>query len=86
MFHLARAGWLRWKETQPDAPAKPGKGPLALRVRLDDDSGFDLTEAGTQRKLAVYVVADPLCHPDGGHARPGPAGAGVRPGRRWPGC
>ena len=60
VFHLARAGWLRWKETQPDAPAKPGRGPLALRVRLDDGSGFDLTEAGTQRKLAVYVVADPM--------------------------
>ena len=48
---------------QPDAPARPGKGPLALRVRLDDGSGFDLTEAGTQRKLAVYVVADPMAIP-----------------------
>ena len=28
-------------------------------MRLDDDSGFDLTEAGTQRKLAIYVVSDP---------------------------
>jgi formamidopyrimidine-DNA glycosylase len=63
VFHLARAGWLRWKEVQPDAPARPGKGPLALRVRLDDGSGFDLTEAGTQRKLAVYVVADPMAIP-----------------------
>lgn len=60
VFHLARGGWLRWKESQPAAPAKPGKGPLALRVILDDDTGFDLTEAGTQRKLAVHVVADPL--------------------------
>jgi formamidopyrimidine-DNA glycosylase len=59
VFHLARAGWLRWRESLPEAPAKPGKGPLALRVRLDDGSGFDLTEAGTQRKLAVYVVANP---------------------------
>ncbi len=59
IFHLARAGWLRWRESLPEAPAKPGKGPLALRVRLDDGSGFDLTEAGTQRKLAVHVVADP---------------------------
>jgi len=59
VFHLARAGWLRWKDTLPETPAKPGKGPLALRVRLDDGSGFDLTEAGTQRKLAVHVVADP---------------------------
>ena len=63
VFHLARAGWLRWRELQPDAPARPGKGPLALRVRLDDGSGFDLTEAGTQRKLAVYVVADPMAIP-----------------------
>jgi formamidopyrimidine-DNA glycosylase len=60
VFHLARAGWLRWKDNQPSAPARPGKGPLALRLVLDDDSGFDLTEAGTQRKLAVYVVADPM--------------------------
>src|ERR1700710_2504410 len=55
VFHLARAGWLRWRDALPEAPARPGKGPLALRVRLDDGSGFDLTEAGTQRKLAVYV-------------------------------
>src|SRR3954469_1976060 len=59
VFHLARAGWLRWKDAQPEAPARPGKGPLSLRVVLDDGSGFDLTEAGTQRKLAVYVVSDP---------------------------
>jgi formamidopyrimidine-DNA glycosylase len=58
--HLARAGWLQWKEKQPTAPPRPGKGPLALRLILDDGSGFDLTEAGTQKRLAVYVVKDPL--------------------------
>jgi formamidopyrimidine-DNA glycosylase len=58
--HLARAGWLQWKERQPPAPPRPGKGSLALRVILDDGSGFDLTEAGTQKRLAVYVVKDPL--------------------------
>ncbi len=63
VFHLARAGWLRWRENLPDAPARPGKGPLALRVVLDDSSGFDLTEAGTQRKLAVHVVDDPILIP-----------------------
>jgi formamidopyrimidine-DNA glycosylase len=56
--HLAKAGWLRWKPTQPRAPARPGRGPLAFRVGLDDGSGFDLTEAGTQKRLAVYVVRD----------------------------
>lgn len=59
IFHLARAGWLTWRETQPTTPARAGKGPLSLRVVLDDGSGFDLTEAGTQRKLAIHVVTDP---------------------------
>lgn len=59
VFHLARAGWLRWRDALPETPPRPGKGPLALRVTLDDSSGFELTEAGTQRKLAVYVVTDP---------------------------
>jgi formamidopyrimidine-DNA glycosylase len=57
-FHLARAGWLRWKDTMPATPTRPGKGPLALRVVLDDGTGFELTEAGTQRKLAIHVVED----------------------------
>ncbi len=59
VFHLARAGWLTWKDAMPAKPARPSRGPLSLRVVLDDDSGFDLTEMGTQRKLAVYVVNDP---------------------------
>ncbi|MFT3859911.1 Fpg/Nei family DNA glycosylase [Micropruina sp.] len=59
VFHLARAGWLTWKDAMPAKPARPGRGPLSLRVVLADDSGFDLTEMGTQRKLAVYVVGDP---------------------------
>ncbi len=56
VFHLARGGWLTWKETVPLTPARPGKGPLALRVGFDDDSGFELTEMGTQKRLAIYVV------------------------------
>lgn len=70
--HLARAGWLRWQDSLPAAPPRPGKGPLALRVRLagPGDGGFDLTEAGTQKKLAVYCVRDVLDVP--GIARLGP--------------
>ena len=71
VVHLARAGWLRWKDTLPTAPPSPsGKNPLALRVHLDDGSGFDLTEAGTRKKLSVYVVRDPAEVP--GIARLGP--------------
>ena len=70
--HLSRAGWLRWHEHAAAAPPKPGRGPLALRVHLDavGGPGFDLTEAGTQKRLAVYLVADPQEVP--GVARLGP--------------
>jgi formamidopyrimidine-DNA glycosylase len=60
VMHLARAGWLRWRDEIPDKPVKPGKSPLAFRFVLDDGSGFDLTEAGTQKRLAVYLVRDPM--------------------------
>jgi DNA-formamidopyrimidine glycosylase len=56
--HLARAGWLRWRDALPETPPKPGKGPLAFRLRFTDGSGFDLTEAGTRKRLAVYLTTD----------------------------
>ncbi len=60
VVHLARAGWLRWRAELPATPLRPGgKSPIALRVVLDDGSGFDITEAGTQKRLAAYVVTDP---------------------------
>jgi formamidopyrimidine-DNA glycosylase len=58
--HLARGGWLRWYDTVPALTARPGKkGPLALRVGFDDGSGFDITEAGTEKRLALWVVHSP---------------------------
>jgi formamidopyrimidine-DNA glycosylase len=70
VVHLARAGWLHWRTGLPTAPPKPGKGPLALRAHLDDGDGFDLTEQGTRKGLAVYVVRSPGEVP--GIARLGP--------------
>ena len=70
VVHLARAGWLHYRESFSPAPLRPGKGPIALRVRLDDGSGFDLTEVGTQKRLAAYLVTDPAQVP--GVARLGP--------------
>jgi formamidopyrimidine-DNA glycosylase len=71
IVHLARAGWLQYRDAfKSPAPLKPGSGPIALRVRLDDGSGFDLTEAGTQKSLAAYLVRDPAEVP--GVARLGP--------------
>lgn len=61
--HLSRAGWLRWSDKLAPAPLRPGKGPIALRVHLGvpgQAPGFDLTEAGTQKRLAVWLVDDPV--------------------------
>ncbi|MGW6579977.1 Fpg/Nei family DNA glycosylase [Streptomyces globisporus] len=58
--HLARAGWLRWKDSFPAAPPRPGKGPLALRLVTTDGDGFDLTEMGTKKSLSVHLVHDPM--------------------------
>jgi formamidopyrimidine-DNA glycosylase len=76
VFHLARAGWLRWYDELPKTLIRPGKSPIALRVRLDDGAGFDLTEAGTKKSLAVYVVRDPAEVPGIARLGPDPTAAG----------
>ncbi|UGT57854.1 Fpg/Nei family DNA glycosylase [Nocardia asteroides] len=73
--HLSRGGWLRWVDEPNPLPPKPGgKSPLALRVHFFTPEGatpaIDLTEAGTKKRLAVYVVDDPKLVP--GIARLGP--------------
>jgi formamidopyrimidine-DNA glycosylase len=83
VMHLARAGWLRWRDDLPPAPPKPGRGPLAFRLHLAPEfergpaPGFDLTEAGTQKRLAVYLVRDPQEVP--GIAKLGPDALSVTP-------
>lgn len=63
VWHLSRAGWVRWSDELSPRPVRPGRSPIALRVRLDDGSGFDLTEAGTRKRLAVHVVEEPAVVP-----------------------
>jgi formamidopyrimidine-DNA glycosylase len=70
VIHLSRAGWVRWRDELSTTLLKPGKGPIVLRVHLDNGSGFDVTEAGTKKRLAVYVVREPSEVP--GVARLGP--------------
>jgi formamidopyrimidine-DNA glycosylase len=65
VVHLARAGWIRWHE--PTLPPRPrarsaagrGRGPIALSVGLEEGFGFDVTEMGTQKRLAIWAVSDP---------------------------
>ena len=59
VVHLSRAGWMRLRE----APATRGeptslRGPLVLRIGFDDGRVLDITEQGTEKRLAVYVVRD----------------------------
>ncbi|WP_041952900.1 Fpg/Nei family DNA glycosylase [Microbispora sp. H10830] len=83
--HLARGGWLRWRDDLTGAkPVRPGKGPLAVRVRLSPGEdgrapGFELTEAGTQKRLAVYVVRDPEDVPGVAGLGPDPLAEGFTP-------
>lgn len=70
VIHLARAGWIRWRESAPAPRARPGKSPLAAQLVLDDGSGLDITEAGSKKSLAVHLVRDPGEVP--GIARLGP--------------
>ena len=75
VWHLSRAGWVQWREEMLTSNVNPGKGPLALRMNFVSDDGeptgrIDITEAGTKKRLAIYVVADPGLVP--GIARLGP--------------
>lgn len=75
IIHLARAGWITWRDEVPKTPVKPGRSPLAARLVLAGEDGgssvcLDITEAGTKKNLALYLVADPAEVP--GIARLGP--------------
>jgi len=65
VMHLARAGWVRWRESAPAVGKRPGAGPLAARLLMvgDDDlaegAGLDVTEYGTKKSLAIWVVRRP---------------------------
>src|SRR6476620_896513 len=62
VFHLARAGWVRFTDSPADSQLRMGKGLLAVRCAFSGPNGprgLDLTEAGTKKRLAVYVVRHP---------------------------
>lgn len=71
VIHLARGGWMRWREEAPERPkTRPGTGPLAARLVLEGGGAVDITEAGTTKRLAISIVRDPVEVP--GIARLGP--------------
>ena len=59
VIHLARGGWMKWRPTLPPASVRPGRGPLALRVGFEGGEGFDVTEMGHEKRLAIWAVPSP---------------------------
>ncbi|MDQ0634564.1 formamidopyrimidine-DNA glycosylase [Arthrobacter pascens] len=62
VFHLAKAGWVRFTDSPTDTQLRMGKSHIAARLSFNGETGphgMDLTEAGTKKSLAVYVVGDP---------------------------
>ena len=61
VLHLSRGGWVRWHDSLPTGRVRPGgaKSPLHLRVGVAEGGGFDVTEAGTERRAAAWVVQSP---------------------------
>jgi formamidopyrimidine-DNA glycosylase len=76
VMHLARGGWVHWREQLPAGRPRLGKGPLALRVALDDGSGFDVTEQGTEKRLAIWMVVSPESVEGVAHLGPDPLAPG----------
>ncbi|MFN2581772.1 MAG: Fpg/Nei family DNA glycosylase [Candidatus Dormibacteria bacterium] len=69
VVHLARAGWLRLVERE--TTARPSlRGPLVMVVGFRDGRSLQITEQGTEHRLAIYVVRHPNDVP--GIARLGP--------------
>ncbi|WP_077489557.1 Fpg/Nei family DNA glycosylase [Sinomonas mesophila] len=66
VVHLALGGWVRLLDHLPTAASARGKGYIAARfgfVRGEgearEETGLDLTEAGTWKRLSVHIVRAP---------------------------
>ena len=64
VIHLARGGWIKWWDSLPAGRTRPSRSPIALRVGFASvdyapSAGFDVTEMGTEKRLALWVVHQP---------------------------
>ncbi len=63
IVHLALAGWIRKRAAGATAVKPSGRGPLIARMMLAGNSlpadGLDITEWGTRKSAAIWLVRDP---------------------------
>ncbi|MGH7667565.1 MAG: DNA-formamidopyrimidine glycosylase family protein [Candidatus Dormibacteria bacterium] len=65
VLHLARGGWVHWSDRLSQVVARPTRGPLTLRVGLESlggsegAPGFEVTEMGSEKRVALWVVEQP---------------------------
>lgn len=54
VLHLARAGWLQWRESSgPGRARRPGE---TLHIRFLSGGSLELIEMGTQKRVAIYCT------------------------------
>ena len=80
VVHMARAGWMRLRD-QPREARATLRGPLVMVVSFEDGRALEVTEQGTEKRVAVYIVRSVAEVP--GIARLGPDAldAGLTPQR-----
>ena len=76
VVHLARAGWVHWRDRLAATAVKVSKGPLAARIGFEEGDGFDITEQGTEKRLAMWLVPTPEGVPGVARLGPDPLGEG----------
>jgi formamidopyrimidine-DNA glycosylase len=58
VIHLGRAGWIHWRDAVTERRLAQ-RGPLAARLHLEGGAALDVTEQGTEKRLAIHLVRDP---------------------------
>ncbi len=59
VVHLSRAGWIHWRDAVAEKRLAL-RGPLSARLQMDGGAALDITEQGTEKRLAIHIVRDPL--------------------------
>jgi formamidopyrimidine-DNA glycosylase len=60
VVHLAKMGWIRWSDQLPPLTRGARKTTAAARLAFEDGAGVTVTEWGPKKRLAIWIVHDPV--------------------------